>query len=295
MMKDKDTEGSRTAKLVAAWRAMESEKAENERLFYDPYAKRFAGEDGEKFAQIMENALKGHRQIIILRTRYIDDYVKKCLKDNAQQLVIFGAGYDCRALRLLEIREKARVFELDHPETSALKVRTIKDMEVCLPPYVEYVTIDFEKEGSERIIIEKLEEKGYEITRKTIFVLEGVLQYLEESAVNNILYFIANNSARGSGLIFNYFYTPEKVADAIGQSGEVIRNEPLKFQRQQEQMVQYLKSKGFSKINNLAINQIKDIYLEKGIINEFFLLEDGGLGDFAPTYFGSFVKKLKNR
>jgi methyltransferase (TIGR00027 family) len=282
--KDIYREGSRTAKLVAAWRAIESAKPANVRLFYDPYAKYFAGEEGERYAQIAENALKGHRQIITLRTRYIDDYIEKCLENNAQQLVILGAGYDCRALRLSAVREKARVFEIDHPDTHPIKIRTIVSIEGFLPAHVEYIAIDLEKEGINRLK-GKLEEKGYETVEKAVFILEGVLQYLAEPAVDNILNFIATNSAKGSGLIFNYFSLPTNIVDALSQYGEIIRNEPLKFQKQPDQMVQYLQSKGYQKINNISIDQVKDIYLSNGIINESFLLTDRSLGDFAPTYF----------
>ena len=89
-------EGSRTAKLTAAIRALEAAKPEGERIIYDPYAEYFAGEEGkrivENFNKVLGETGIGRGMIHVLRTRHIDDYVKESIRRGAIQLVIFGAG-----------------------------------------------------------------------------------------------------------------------------------------------------------------------------------------------------------
>lgn len=79
------TEGSLTARMTAAWRAEESEKLEGRKLFTDPYAGHFAGEEGRRFAALMRELIPGHRQMILLRTRYIDDFLRRARAEGVVQ------------------------------------------------------------------------------------------------------------------------------------------------------------------------------------------------------------------
>lgn len=82
------TEGSLTARMTAAWRAEESEKLEGRKLFTDLYAGHFAGEEGRRFAALMRELIPGHRQMILLRTRYIDDFLRRARAEGVVQVVL---------------------------------------------------------------------------------------------------------------------------------------------------------------------------------------------------------------
>jgi O-methyltransferase involved in polyketide biosynthesis len=51
-----------------------------------------------------------------VRTRLLDDAVRNFIDAGGRQLVLLGAGFDCRALRMPEL-DCAQVFEVDHPAT----------------------------------------------------------------------------------------------------------------------------------------------------------------------------------
>lgn len=53
--------------------------------------------------------------MILPWTRYIDDLLGRAWTEGAQQVVLLGAGYDCRAVRLEALKD-VRVFEVGHPK-----------------------------------------------------------------------------------------------------------------------------------------------------------------------------------
>src|SRR4051794_7530287 len=89
---------SRTALLVAAYRARASKRAEP--LISDPWAEGLAGADGEALAAKVDGFLNERELWIALRTAYLDAHVVTWTKDvEAAQVVLLGAGLDARAAR----------------------------------------------------------------------------------------------------------------------------------------------------------------------------------------------------
>src|SRR5438045_638871 len=60
-----------------------------------------------------------------VRTKLLDDAVRNFVEAGGRQVVLLGAGFDCRALRMPELAG-ASVFEVDHPATQAHKQRTLQ-------------------------------------------------------------------------------------------------------------------------------------------------------------------------
>jgi|SRR3990172_4889676 len=257
-------EGSRTAKLTAAIRALEASKPAEERILYDPYAEYFAGEEGKKivegFNKIMGESGIGRGLIHVLRTRYIDDYVRECIRRGVLQVVILGAGYDSSPYRLPEMQSGVLVFEVDEPDTSTAKKEKVKELFGKLPPQVRYIEVDFVKETLEDLR-KKLLLAGYDLMKKTVFTLGGVVPYLTPEAVDNLLHFIVSSSPRGSSVIFTYHHMEEcsesftRIAQQIAELGE-----PFRFSLNPLQVEKFLSERGFTKCYNLNIDQIKDIY-----------------------------------
>jgi len=114
---------SDTAFSIAAVRAEEGLRPTHERLFEDRYASLFeaAGVHAEEGTK-RYLALPFFRDGIRLRTRFIDDVVGRALADGVDQIVLLGAGFDTRALRIPAIADRgARVYEIDLPEQLRLK------------------------------------------------------------------------------------------------------------------------------------------------------------------------------
>ena len=123
---------SRTAEVMALFRALETLRPPRERLFADPLAEHFLGSWGRALVivaripfarrlveRVVDRRWPGARTSAIARTRLIDDAVGLAMHDGAAQLVLLGAGFDSRPYRLAVGR--ARIFELDQPATQKTK------------------------------------------------------------------------------------------------------------------------------------------------------------------------------
>lgn len=146
---------SRTAEYVAFFRALESVRPPGARLFSDPFALRFLRPSlraavcaarlpglGAGIAWIADRRLPGARTSGIARTRLIDDAVEQAVRDGVGQVVILGAGFDCRAYRLPALCA-ALVFEVDHPATHAVKLARLRGALAAVPAHVRFVAMDF--------------------------------------------------------------------------------------------------------------------------------------------------------
>src|SRR5262249_7844347 len=116
------------------------------------------------------------------------------------QIVILGAGFDCRAYRIPGL-EQTHVFEVDHPDTQAAKRRCLERMLGPSPAHVTFVAIDFNRQR----LAEVLPAAGFEAHRRTFFIWEGVTNYLTEPAVDETLRFI-RFTASGSQVLFTYVH-----------------------------------------------------------------------------------------
>ncbi len=254
---------SRTAENNAAMRSYESAGPADQRVCHDPYATHFIGSRIRLIRKIPLLASfmrrRGARKFpglfdaVIARTRYFDDYLKRCIEDGIEQLAILGAGFDARAYRFEALKEKVTVFEVDHPATQRVKKERLKAIFDSLPPHVVHVPIRFDRESLE----EKLHENGYENGLKTLFIWEGVTYYLPAEAVDETLAFAANNSGEGSSIIFDYF--PPSVVDGssplteAGNASERVRkyNEKLQFGIEEKDIEHFLATRGFHNVVNV--------------------------------------------
>jgi methyltransferase (TIGR00027 family) len=271
-----ETRRSRLAEEVALHRVVESFLPEDVRICYDPYAIRFIGNDLEKYlefctknpdaarrqAEQVDRQFPGVRNAILARVRYFDDVVSEAVTKGLEQLVILGAGYDTRAYRIAGLDTNVRVFEVDHPDTQDRKKAKIREIFGELTGHIVYVPVDFESDDLTR----QLEGAGYLRSKKTLFVLEGVVYYITESAVRATLSCIARNSGKGSSVLFDYL--PESVVSGTNPR-EVARNmrdraleygEPFRFGIREGSIREFLEEQGFSQVRNVTCTELKARY-----------------------------------
>lgn len=201
-----------TAEVTALIRALESQLPKDDRLFCDPFAQEFLGFPVKnlfylfsnpvvypRVSALMEPILPGVLASVVGRTHYIDEVLLKAVESGIQQVVLLGAGFDCRAYRL-ESLKTVRVFEVDHPSTQQRKRDVLTKVLGTLPDHATFVSIDFEREQ----LSEKMKEAGLSDQLPTFFVWEGVCEYLTEAAVDATLQFMTAAAPEGSQLAFTY-------------------------------------------------------------------------------------------
>ncbi|NUP05709.1 MAG: SAM-dependent methyltransferase [Polyangiaceae bacterium] len=199
---------SRTAQYVAFYRALETTERARSPLFKDPYATSFLDRGlrlavwASRLAPLRkalvtyaDRRAPGARTSAIGRTKFIDDIVRAEIRAGVGQLVLLGAGYDARPYRIAELAQ-ARVFEVDQPNMIEMRASHFPRSS-----RVRRVAIDFVRDD----LAATLRQAGFESEKRTIFIWEGVTNYLTEQAVGSVLSFIGG-CAPGTTIIFTYIH-----------------------------------------------------------------------------------------
>jgi len=260
---------SRTAQYVALYRALETAEPRRAPLFRDPLATTFlprslalavrasrvAALRGwvERYA---DRRAPGGRTSAIARTAYIDDAVRAAIRDGIDQVVILGAGFDCRAHRMPELAG-ARVFEVDRAETQA-----VKRARVPPHPALRYVAVDFLRDE----VGAALAGAGWASSRRTLFLWEGVTNYLTEPAVVATLDWIGG-TARGGRVVFTYIHAGLLDGTAAFLGGELLLDnvrrlgEPWTFGLHPEAVAGFVAARGLALREDLGANEYRERYL----------------------------------
>ncbi len=262
----KQNQSSQSALGVALFRAVESQKPENKRICYDPYARAFIPSVTYILVKpvvtsgLYERMAPGAEGFIVVRERCIDDYLKASLAEGLAQVVLLGAGFDTRAFRIPGI-EQTRVFELDYPATQEAKRKALKKVIDSLPGNVTFVPIDFNTQS----LAESLLSSGYDERAKTLFIWQGVTYFLEAQAVDSTLVFIASHSGPGSSVIFDYMYS-EIFQDPNNSYGKALKRaakmsgEDYLFGIDRGQVETFLAQRGFHNVQNMPLEALKQRY-----------------------------------
>jgi len=218
---------SGTAEMVCFFRALDQQWDGDKSLIKDKYAHLFLSPKmQERLANYADRGRRDrYRKLlmhlfdwIILRHAAIDNLVRKHGKE--MSVVILGAGYDSRALRLKEFMLHG-VAEVDFPATGEAKQKLLK------AAGLDTSHIRFEKADLIRKpladILNDLELKG----KKALVVWEGVTMYVPQSVVEKTIRTIATELAPGSVLVADYY----NEAGRTGVSAETLKLKTEQFSK----------------------------------------------------------------
>jgi len=196
---------------MALFRAIETVRPSHKRLFADPYAAIFLDGGlkraiklstlpfiGRLIPKIIQSKGPGALSSGIARTKYIDDLLEQTIRNGVRQVIILGAGFDTRALRL-DLLHSVPVIEIDHPDTAKFKIDKLKEALGQLPQNVSYLQTDFNKQSLEDLA----SEHHLNLNIPTTIIWEGVTNYLTQQAVDKTFEFVKKFTI-GSHIIFTY-------------------------------------------------------------------------------------------
>ena len=262
----KQQQSSTTAEGMALVRAIEASRPEDRRICYDPIARSLVNPISVFLSKlVIDSGIydrffapgAGAIEFITARERYIDDFLKTCLSEGLDQVVILGAGFDTRAYRVAGI-EHMQVFEIDHPATQEVKLKRLKQVIDPLPDHVTFIPVDF----NTQTLDERLLASSYNEQEKTLFIWQGVIMYLTPQGVDSTLSFITNHSGPGSAVIFDYFYN-ETLRDMKMKTARRITRvigERLIFGIDEGQIEPFLTLRGFREVHNADAEELKRLY-----------------------------------
>ena len=208
----------------------------------------------------LQRRIPGAGTSAFARTRLIDDLLVQELRNGAEQVVILGAGFDCRALRLAEVRG-ATVLEVDAVTTQTRKRDLLRGAGVAEPANVKFVPMDFLRDK----VATRLNESGFDPSRKTVFLWEGVTNYLTPEAVDEVLAFVASTGA-GNELIWTY--VDRGALDGSGKfwdAAAILRSvraigEEWTFGLPPEELREFARARGFALESDLGAREYRAKY-----------------------------------
>jgi methyltransferase (TIGR00027 family) len=207
---------SRSAVIYAFFRAVESHRPANDRLFHDPYARLFLTPVLKMWVWLtayrffrwfvpwyIDLRWPGSISSVVARTHMIDLMTIEAIeKHNVYQVIILGAGYDTRAYRLTEMGVTGVQFvEVDRRMTQEHKKKLLENMPPAHRPTtpLDYVTLNFKDDSPEEAIPHLLQQKHY----KTLIIWEGAVNNLT-ATLGNTMFRYFQNYPSGTRVIFNY-------------------------------------------------------------------------------------------
>ena len=144
---------------------------------------------------------------LVARTRFFDDLALGAATCATTQVVIVGAGYDCRALRFR--RTGVRYFELDHPATQRDKQARLARLGIAAAD-VHYVAIDLTSGD----VAAALAAAGHDASQPSLFMCEGLLLYLDVGVIERVFRALRRRVDRRATLALSIAVRDEALANA---------------------------------------------------------------------------------
>ncbi len=268
---------SSTAGFVTFFRAC-SNKERDDRFRGPDYLAQMFHSGGEKYLlrlsflllPLMKRMVPGTYEWVVARTFFFDEVFEQALDEKLAQIVIMGAGFDTRAYRFQDKSDDTVIFELDLPEPQGIKIKRLNSERIAIPENVIYVPIDFTKDN----IFTRLEEAGYSRSERSLFLWEGVTEYLTDEAVDSTMKSIRDNSPPGSLLAFSYIYRSvvegtreyhgtKQIVKTVAKTGE-----PYRYGIPEGEIETFLSERGYRLVRHHTAEELERKYL---------MDEEGGL------------------
>ncbi len=221
---------SDTALWAAVYRARETERPDA--LFSDPFARRLAGERGERIAQSISFSNRV-TWAWIARTYLFDQFISEQVHQGVDLVINLAAGLDARPYRM-GLPSSLQWIEVDLPDILAYKEEILRgEKPVCT---VERVRLDLKDVSARRELFAQLGRSA----SKALIISEGLLIYLSADEVAALAEDLATPSSfkhwtldiASPGLLK---MTQRNLGKQINQSGASLkfgpREGPLFFKR----------------------------------------------------------------
>jgi methyltransferase (TIGR00027 family) len=224
--------GSRTAERVAVRRAAH-QLLDVPRVLDDPLALSILAT--EERDELLADPRKHNRNpigralraFLAVRSRLAEDALASALARGVTQYVVLGAGFDTSAYRPpCSSTPSLRVFEVDHPDTQAVKRQRLAAAKIVIPPNHTFIAADL----SQVPLRDALRDGGLDLGAPVFVSWLGVIPYLTLEAITATLTVIGA-LPRGTEIVFDYGIPPSELnlvarmiykqfADRVAAAGE---------------------------------------------------------------------------
>jgi methyltransferase (TIGR00027 family) len=130
------------------------------------------------------------------RKRWIEAHCRQALQQGASRVIVLGAGFDTLGLRLLAEQPSRWVLEIDHPATQAAKRQALSKAAPPSTTQPQYLALDLSTQA--------WPDLGLSRSDDVVFIIEGVLMYLQARRVQALLNALRECGAGRVRLIFSF-------------------------------------------------------------------------------------------
>ncbi|OBA86503.1 SAM-dependent methyltransferase [Mycobacteriaceae bacterium 1482268.1] len=285
-----------TATMVAAQRVL----SHREGLIDDPYAEPLVRAVGlDFFTKVLDGeidmadladvdprfSVRRAAEGMAVRTRHFDRLFTDAADAGVRQAVILASGLDARAYRL-PWPDGTVVFEMDQPEVIHFKSQTLADLGAQPKATRRTVAIDLRDDWPNA-----LRDNGFDTTRPTAWIAEGLLIYLPAQAQDLLFDRIDELSAPGSRVATEHIpdvsmFSDERsqlISERLKQYGHDFEMRDLIYHEERSDVIDYLTGHGW----DITARKIPDAYADNG----FEFPDDGAMGFFAEMSYVSAIKR----
>jgi methyltransferase (TIGR00027 family) len=202
----------------------------------------------QRFTASMErHTMPGATLHVALRKRFMDDEARAAIRDGAKQVLVVGAGFDTLALRLAVQFPDVHFVELDQPGTHEVKRRGVEALGAHHSNF-QLLGVDLASQSLEEVLASV---GAWQRDRESVVIAEGVLMYLDETAVSAFLDAVHSFTGTGSRLLFTYMRRDETGRIYGGRLGSITRlslkmiGEPWRWGVGEGMLPDFLSKRGF--------------------------------------------------
>ena len=207
---------------------------------------------------------RGFRAAMVVRSRFVEDELARCVAKGVRQYVVLGAGLDTFAYRNPHQAAGLKVFEVDHPSTQRWKQQLLADAGIGVPSSLRFVPLDFEVGD----LCSALREAGFQADQPACVNWMGVTMYLTADAVRRTISTVAG-FATGSSLCFDYrvpmtMLNPiERVISEVVEQQIAALGEPFLSAFDPTQLEKQLLEMGFRSAESVTADDLNARYLAR--------------------------------
>jgi methyltransferase (TIGR00027 family) len=154
-----------------------------------------------------------------MRKRFVDDEVRSAIDRGAVQVLVVGAGFDTLCVRLAAEFPGVRWFEIDHPATHASKRAGVEAIGSARPNLI-LLAADLGQTDLEDVL---RTTEDWDPRAPTVVVAEGVLMYLDRTAVERFFTVVRASTGAGSQVVFTWLECDAEGRANLGRFGWMTR------------------------------------------------------------------------
>jgi len=204
------------------------------------------------------------RSLFAMRSRFTEDRLAQAAARGIRQYVMFGAGLDTFPWRQPDFARGMQIFAVDHPASLIQTNQVFEERGFAKPPNLIRVPLDL----AQKRLGDQLITCGFDVGEVSFCSALGLLQYLEDEVINEILRFVAS-LAPSSEIVFTFILPDDKLdgvdlelARRVGARTAEL-GEPWKSRLPPPKMVDKLKRLGFREVFHLSPELAQERYFTR--------------------------------